>query len=81
MNNERIKEFVVKASADEAFTFEGYLSTFGNADRVGDVIEHGAFDDSLKKKAVVPMLFNHDPKTPKPQIFEINILIAKKLNS
>lgn len=60
LNNERIKEFVVKASADEAFTFEGYLSTFGNADCVGDVIEHGAFDDSLKKKAVVPMLFNHD---------------------
>lgn len=59
MNNERVKEFVVKSVDDESYKFEGYLSTFGNADRVGDVIEHGAFDDSLKKKATVPMLYNH----------------------
>jgi len=60
MNNQRMKEFSVKASEDESFSFEGYLSTFGNEDRVGDVIERGAFDDSLKKKTVVPMLLNHE---------------------
>lgn len=56
---EREKVFVVKTIDDEEMTFEGYLSTYGNADRVGDVIEHGAFDESLKRKSTIPMLFNH----------------------
>ncbi|MCM0582787.1 HK97 family phage prohead protease [Weissella diestrammenae] len=45
---------------DAAFHFKGYLSTYGNADRDGDVINKGAFDDSIKKHSIVPMLFNHD---------------------
>ena len=32
---------------EEFFYFEGYLSTFGNEDRGGDVVEVGAFDESL----------------------------------
>lgn len=31
------------------FYFEGYLSTYGNVDRGGDVVVMGAFDESLKE--------------------------------
>ena len=34
---------------EEYFYFEGYASTFGNVDRGNDVIEKGAFIDTLKK--------------------------------
>lgn len=58
---ERQKTFTVKTLENEDVKgFEGYLSTFGNADRVGDVIEDKAFEESVKKSNVVPMLFNHD---------------------
>lgn len=47
-------------SEEDSFKFMGYLSTFGNADRVGDVIEPGAFDKSLSRKNKATMLFNHN---------------------
>ena len=56
----REKSLVVKEVDDEKGVFTAYLSTYGNADRVGDVISEGAFSDSVAKKSVVPMLFNHD---------------------
>lgn len=60
-NERKEKLFTIKKlDQGDTTSFEGYLSTYGNADRVGDVIEHGAFDESIKKKAVVPMLFNHN---------------------
>lgn len=31
------------------FYFEGYLSTYGNIDRGGDIVEKGCFDESLKE--------------------------------
>jgi HK97 family phage prohead protease len=34
---------------DNFFYFEGYLSTYGNVDLGGDIIEKGAFDESLKR--------------------------------
>lgn len=40
---------------------KGYLSTYENIDRYGDVIEKGAFADCDKTE--VPMLFNHDSKS------------------
>ena len=40
---------------EKYFWFEGYLSTFGNIDRGGDVIEKGAFAESLKE--LIPHLF------------------------
>lgn len=39
----------LKQDGDQ-YTFEGYASTFGNEDRVGDVIEKGAFTMSLAKR-------------------------------
>lgn len=34
----------------------GYLSTFGNTDRDGDVVEPGAFDESIKRFKTNPVL-------------------------
>lgn len=39
--------------------FSGYLSTYGNADRDGDIIVKGAFDEGVANKSTVPLLFNH----------------------
>lgn len=52
--------------ADDAETsgvFEGYAATFGNADRGFDVIEKGAFLDSLRDRPAnrVKLLYQHDP--------------------
>lgn len=48
--------------------FEGYASTFGNVDRVGDVVEPGAFAKSLSQhrdeKTMPAMLLHHDMKRP-----------------
>jgi HK97 family phage prohead protease len=41
-----------------------YLSTFGNKDRVGDIVEKGAFDEFVSNfdpsSTNLPMLFNHN---------------------
>jgi hypothetical protein len=57
----KVKGINIKVLDDSSeYQFEGYLSTYGNTDRDGDVMVKGAFDDSLKKKSTVPMLWNHD---------------------
>ncbi|MFP5434508.1 MAG: HK97 family phage prohead protease, partial [Alphaproteobacteria bacterium] len=52
----------------DAGTFTGYGSIFGNLDSYGEVVEAGAFAKSLsrlaKEKAVLPMLWQHDPSQP-----------------
>lgn len=53
---------------DGTGTFEGYGSTFDNMDRVGDVVEQGAFARSLenhRKTGTAPaMLLHHDMSRP-----------------
>lgn len=49
----------VKATGD-AWTVEGYASTYGNVDHGGDVVLRGAFDDSLKSDRRVRFLLGHD---------------------
>jgi len=44
-------------------TFEGYGSVFGNRDRDGDVVERGAFAESLKA-GLPALLWQHDQKSP-----------------
>ena len=46
--------------------FEGYASLFGIADLGGDVVQAGAFRDSLRKRDPdrVKMLWQHDPAEP-----------------
>jgi HK97 family phage prohead protease len=62
-------ESELKIRADEAEgTFTGMGAVFGNKDFVGDIIERGAFRNSLEKfrKAgrLPPLLFSHDMSMP-----------------
>ena len=58
-------EFEVKEVSEDGH-FEGYASTFGNVDSDMDIIERGAFSDSLakyKSKAKLPkLLWQHNPQ-------------------
>ena len=52
----------IKFQSAESGTFEGYASTFGNKDHQNDIIEKGAYSDTLKnRKTPVLMLFGHNP--------------------
>lgn len=56
------------AAGDAAGTIEGYGSIFGVIDRGGDIVAPGAFKASLadwrRKKAMPPMLWQHDSWSP-----------------
>ena len=47
-------------AVDDAFEVAGYVSTYGNMDHGGDVVLHGAFEQTLSNKAPVRFLFGHD---------------------
>lgn len=53
--------FETKIAADDAGTIRGVAWKFGTPDRVGDVIEPGAF---AKAALPIPMLFGHDMGDP-----------------
>jgi len=59
-----------KASDDDdaAGFIEGFASTFGNVDKVNDMVMEGAFKKSLhrmrRNKKQIPMLMGHDTRTP-----------------
>jgi hypothetical protein len=58
----------IKSYSDEERKFSGYGSTFGNTDRVGDIVVEGAFSKSLeqhKSEGSMPsLLLHHDMKRP-----------------
>jgi Escherichia/Staphylococcus phage prohead protease len=54
----------IKAGSDGTMQFSAYASTFGNVDHGGDVIEKGAFRDSLKARPFRPLLWQHDMARP-----------------
>ncbi|WP_273690266.1 HK97 family phage prohead protease [Ketogulonicigenium vulgare] len=53
-------KFEIKADEQDANTFSGYASIFGNLDRVGDIVLRGAFTKSLEERRP-KMLWQHDP--------------------
>jgi HK97 family phage prohead protease len=55
-------KFEVKDNQEEDYYhLNGYGSTFGNVDRVNDVVEKGAFKKSLKKR-MPKLLFGHESR-------------------
>ena len=46
------------------FIFEGYASTFGNIDLGDDIVQLGAFQESLKLNPQVPILWQHQMGEP-----------------
>lgn len=68
VKNARIQ---LKAGPDDGLEdgqFEAYASVFGNIDSYGDVVQPGAFADSLKEWAdsglLLPVLFGHNMNDP-----------------
>ncbi len=57
----------IKAISDTG-TIEGHISIFGNVDSYGEIVEPGAFEESLAKSAKsgrkVKLLWQHDPHQP-----------------
>lgn len=49
---------------DDAGRFSGYLSTFGNVDAGGDVVEKEAFKRTLNNSPAFPLLWGHSASTP-----------------
>lgn len=57
-------EIKVESASDEFLTVSGYGSVFGVTDQGGDVVEPGAFRESIASGAVPKMLWQHDPSQP-----------------
>lgn len=70
MEKNRAKKFEWKTFPLEVKEFSengiltGFLSTFGNIDKVSDIVEPGAFKKSLREKKVFPLAWHHDLSTP-----------------
>lgn len=54
----------VEFKSSEDGSIEGYGAIFGNIDRGRDVVNKGAFSESLKTDHKVKMLWQHDPYQP-----------------
>ena len=53
-------DFALKAEGESDGKFDGYASTFGNRDLQGDIVERGAFAETLKAHGGrVPILMGH----------------------
>jgi len=57
-NDIRYTNFEVK-SIDDAGTFEGFASVYGNRDETGDMVMPGAFKKTLSERPTVPVLWQH----------------------
>jgi len=50
-------------SGDDKLYIKGYITTFGNTDREGDIVDEKAFNSTIKELRFVPILRNHINKT------------------
>jgi len=60
------KHFTIESKFTESEDYaiaSGYASVFGNVDLANDIVERGAFAESLKKSATVILLADHEAKT------------------
>ncbi|MTW16097.1 HK97 family phage prohead protease [Rhodoplanes serenus] len=64
-----------KLAQGDAGVFTGHASVFGNVDSYGDVVERGAFADTLvqhrSEGAMPPLLWSHDPREPIGRILDL----------
>lgn len=65
-----MKHFQLKfTSLDDAGTFEGMLSPYGNVDLGDDIVDPGAFTKTILEKGLTrPILWQHDTKQPIGQL-------------
>ncbi len=60
---EKTFPFEIKAITTEG-TFQGYAAVFDKKDAMGEIIEKGAFDKTVKEGKLYPILWYHDPRQP-----------------
>lgn len=63
--------FEIKSTKQDGnlFVFDGHASIFGSEDEGGDVVEPGAFEETIREKGgVVPLQSDHDPTLAKGNI-------------
>lgn len=60
---EKTFPFEVKEVTDEG-TFEGYAAIFNKPDRMGEIIDKGAFTKTLQEGKIRPLLWYHDFREP-----------------
>jgi len=63
MEEKKTFEFEIK-ELDEEGSFRGYLSTFGNIDLGGDIVDAGAFRKTLREKRSFPLTWAHSASHP-----------------
>ncbi|QGH74493.1 head maturation protease [Arthrobacter phage Kuleana] len=72
VKNARVQLKAGPADGLEEGQFEAYASVFGNIDSYGDVVQPGAFADSLKEweesENLLPVLFGHNMSDPEYNI-------------
>lgn len=56
--------FEIKEMKGDAGTFTGLASAYGKLDLAGEIVERGAFTQTLKHRDSVPILYQHDPREP-----------------
>jgi len=57
-------QFLGKEEGEPEGTFIAYASTFGNVDLADEIVMPGAFRDSIRRRAQVPMLWQHQWSDP-----------------
>lgn len=57
-------EKITYKSDESYFKIFGYASVFGIEDNYGDIVEKGAFADSISNPTSIKLLWQHDSKTP-----------------
>jgi HK97 family phage prohead protease len=59
LKNKKSVLSIEKSDATEDYKFSGWLARYGNQDRHGDIIEKGAFKESIDNKKVYKLHYNH----------------------
>lgn len=59
-----LRELKAIDDADQPGTFEAIVAVFGNEDMGGDIIEPGAFKNSLESRGLPPIVWSHEWHTP-----------------
>lgn len=54
----------LKELDEEAGTFLGLASVYGNTDLMQDIVDRGAFDKTIRENPEVVILWQHDPRVP-----------------
>jgi HK97 family phage prohead protease len=64
MTEQKNFQFKLRKEPDDSGSFVGLASTYGNLDSVGDIVDPGAFTQTIAMRPQIPILWQHDPSEP-----------------